>query len=137
MPLQNSVSETLATTQHWMRLIRQLDNRELLPHRLSVDTLIFLARTLAMYKADALYDGEMRAVRELMFWWIQRLLVAQGLARLRTFRRHAKVLLPQLTDELEHWIRQALLARQIGYPLTHAHISVLFQDAFAEVEHVA
>ena len=120
-----------------MRLIRQLDNKELLPHRLSVDTLIFLARALAMYKTDALYASEMRAVRELMFWWIERLLIAQGLARLRTFRRHAKVLLPQLTDELEHWIRQALLARQIGYPLTHAHISVLFQDAFAEVEHVA
>ena len=90
-----------------------------------------------MYNTNALYAGEMKAVRELMFWWIQRLLIAQGLARLRTFRRHAKVFLPQLTDELEHWIRQALLARQIGYPLTHAHIRVLFQDAFAEVEHVA
>lgn len=88
-----------------------------------------------MYKSGALYDGEMKAVRDLMVCWIERLLVAQG-SRLRTFRTHARVLLPQLTDELEHWIRQALLARQIGYPLTHAHISVLFQDAFAEVEHV-
>lgn len=90
-----------------------------------------------MYKRNALYDGEMKAVRDMMVCWIERLLVAQGLARLRTFRKHAKVLLPHLIDELEHWIRQELLSRQIGYPLTHAHISVLFQDAFAEVEHVA
>ena len=136
MPLQNSASETLATTQHWMRYIQRLDNGELLPHRLPVDTLIFLARVLAMYRSDALYDGEMKGVRELMYRWIERLLIAQGLARFRTFQKHWKVLLPALTDELEHWIRQALLARQIGYPLTHAHISVLFQDAFSEVEHV-
>jgi hypothetical protein len=137
MPLQNSASDTLATTQHWMRLIRQRDNSELLPHRLPVDTLIFLARVLAMYDTNSLYDGEMKAVRELMYRWIERLLIAQDLARLRTFRRHWKVLLPQLTDELEHWIRQALLERQIGYPLTHAHITVLFQDAFAETKDVA
>lgn len=92
MPLQNSTSETLATTQHWMRLIRQRDNSELLPHRFSIDTLVFLARVLVMYRTDALYAGEMRAVRELMSWWIERLLVAQDAARLRTFRRHAKVL---------------------------------------------
>jgi hypothetical protein len=137
MPLQNSESETYATTKHWMRLIRQRDDSELLPHRLHVDMLVFLARVLAMYNTNSLYDGEMRAVRELMYWWIERLLITQGLARLRTFRRQWKVLLPQLTDELEHWIRQALLERQIGYPLTHAHISVLFQDAFDEAKDVA
>lgn len=136
MPLRNADSETVATTQHWMRLIQRLRNNELLPHRLSVDILIFFARALAMYKSGALYDGEMKAVRDLMVCWIERLLVAQGLARLRTFRAHVKVLLPQLTDELEHWIRQALLARQIDYPLTHAQLSVLFLDAFADVEHV-
>jgi hypothetical protein len=140
MPLQNSSSETLATTQHWMRHIQRLADGELLPHRLPVDTLIFLARVLAMYRTDALYDGEMKGVRELMYRWIERLLIKQGKqapTRMRTFRKHWKVLLPQLTDELEHWIGQALLARQIGYPLTHAQISVLFLDAFSEVEHPA
>ena len=137
MPLQNSASETLATTQHWMRYIQELDNSELLPHRLRVDILIFLARVLAMYRTDALYDGEMKGVRELMYRWIERLLMAQGLARMRIFRRRWRVLLPQLTDELEHWIRQELLSRQIGYPLTHANISVLFLDAFTEVEQTA
>jgi hypothetical protein len=137
MPLQNSASDTLATTQHWMSLISQRDNSELLPHRLHVEMLVFLARVLAMYNTNSLYDGEMKAVRELMYRWIERLLIAQGLARLRTFRRQWKVLLPQLTDELEHWIRQALLERQIGYPLTHAHINVLFQDAFDEAKDVA
>lgn len=90
-----------------------------------------------MYNKNSLYDGEMKAVRELMYWWIGRLLIAQGFERLQTFRRHWKVLLPQLTDELEHWIRQALLERQTGYPLTHAHISVLFQDAFDEARDAA
>lgn len=137
MPLQNSASETLATTQHWMRYIQRLSDSELLPHRLPVDTLIFLARVLAMYKTDALYDGEMKGVRELMYRWIELLLLKQSPTRMRTFRKRWKVLLPQLTDELEHWIRQALLSRQIGYPLTHAHISVLFLDAFAGVEHAA
>lgn len=137
MPLQNSASETLATTRHWMRYLQELDNSELLPHRLRVDILIFLARVLAMYRTDALYDGEMKGVRELMYRWIERLLMAQGLARMRIFRRQWRVLLPQLTDELEHWIRQELLSRQIGYPLTHANISVLFLDAFTEVEQTA
>jgi len=137
MPLQNSASETLATTQHWMRYIQELDNSELLPHRLRVDILIFLARVLVMYRTDALYDGEMKGVRELMYRWIERLLMAQGLARVKIFRRRWRVLLPQLTDELEHWIRQELLSRQIGYPLTHANISVLFLDAFTEVEQTA
>lgn len=137
MPLQNSTSETLATTKHWMHLIERLDSKELLPHRLPVDTLIFLARTLAMYNGNALYAGEMKAVRDLMSSWVGRLLVAQGLERLQIFQKHAKVLLPQLTDELEHWIRQALLSRQIGYPLTHAHISVIFLDAFTDVEFTA
>jgi hypothetical protein len=117
-----------------MRFILRSGNSELLPHRLPVDTLIFLARVLAMYKSDALYAGEMKGVRELMYCWIERLLIAQGLARMRIFRRQWRVLLPQLTDELEHWIRQELLSRQIGYPLTHANIRVLFLDAFAEVE---
>ena len=137
MPLQNSASQTLATTQHWMRLIQRVDDRELLPHRLPVDTLIFLAKVLAMYKSDALYAGEMKGVRELMYCWIERLLVAQRLVRLETFRKHWKILLPQLTDELEHWIRQELLSRQIGYPLTHANIKVMFVEAFTAIEHAA
>jgi hypothetical protein len=86
-----------------------------------------------MYRSDALYATEMKAVRELMFCWIERLLIAQGLARFRIFRRNSRVLLPRLMDELEHWIRQELLSRQIGYPLTHAHISALFHEAFTEV----
>lgn len=132
----STVSDTLATSQHWKRQIEQLDGKDLLPHRLRVDALIFLARALAMYRANALYDGEMRGVEELMLSWIERLLEAQDMARIHTFRTHAKVLLPQLTDELEHWIRQALLSRQIGYPLTKAHMSVLFLEAFNEVDHV-
>lgn len=131
------MTETLATSQHWKRLIEQLDGRELLPHRLRVDVQIFLARALAMYRSNALYAGEAKAVRELMLCWIERLLVAQNMARLQTFRKHVKVMLPQLTDELEHWIRQALLSRQIGYPLTNAHMNALFLEAFNEVEHVA
>lgn len=137
MQPQNSASQTLATTQHWMRLIQRVENSELLPHRLPVDTLIFLAKVLAMYKGDALYAGEMKGVRELMYCWIQRLLIAQGLVHLETFRTHWKILLPQLTDELEHWIRQELLSRQIGYPLTHANIKVLFLEAFSGIEHAA
>lgn len=132
-----TVSDTLATSQHWKRLIEQLDGKELLPHRLRVDALIFLARALAMYRANALFEGEMRAVEELMLSWIERLLEAQNLARTPTFRAHVQILLPQLTDELEHWIRQALLSRQIGYPLTKAHMSALFFEAFNEIEHVA
>ena len=120
-----------------MRLIQRVENSELLPHRLPVDTLIFLAKVLAMYKSDALYAGEMKGVRELMYCWIERLLIAQGLVRLETFRTRSKILLPQLTDELEHWIRQELLSRQIGYPLPHANIRVLFLEAFAGIEHAA
>ena len=124
----------LVTSQHWKYIIERLANAELLPHQLSVDALIFLARALEMNRCGALYAGEIKAVRELMYCWIERLLVAQGLARLRPFRRHAKVLFPQLRDELESWVHQALLSRQIGYPLTTARMSGLFQEAFAEVE---
>lgn len=137
MPLQNSASQTLATTQHWMRLIQRIGDIELLPHRLPVDTLIFFAKVLAMYKSNALYAGEMKGVRELMYCWIERLLIAQGRMRLETFRTRWKILLPQLTDELEHWIHQELLSRQIGYPLTHANIKVLFLEAFTGIEHAA
>ena len=129
-----SPSTTLATSQHWKHVIERLDNTDLLPHRLSVDALIFLARALEMNRCGALYANEITAVRDLLVCWIERLLVAQGLARLRPFRRRAKVLLPLLTDELERWIHKALLSRQIGYPLTQTHMGGLFQEAFAEVE---
>jgi len=124
----------LATSQHWKYVIERLDNTELLPHRLSVDALVFLARALEMNRSGALYANEIKAVRELMFCWIERLLVAQGLARLRRFRSHPGVLYPQLTDELERWVHQALVSRQIGYPLNHARMGALFQDAFAGIE---
>lgn len=125
----------LATSRHWKYVIERLDNTELLPHRLSVDALVFLARALEMNRSGALYANEIKAVRELMFCWIERLLVAQGLARLRRFRSHPEVLYPQLTDELERWVHQALVSRQIGYPLNHARMGALFQDAFAGIEH--
>lgn len=137
MASKTTTSETSATSAHWKQLIEQLNGRELLPHRMRVEMLIFLARALAMYRGNALYSGETEAVRELMLCWIERLLIAQGMARMQTFRRHVRVLLPQLTDELEHWVRQALLSRQIGYPLTNAHMSALFFEAFNEVEHAA
>jgi len=124
----------LATSQHWKYVIERLDNTELLPHRLSVDALIFLARALAMNRSGALYANEIKALRELMFCWIERLLVAQGLTRLRRFRTHAGALFPLLADELERWVHQALLSRQIGYPLNHARMGALFQDAFTDIE---
>lgn len=136
MSTKVSTYDTIATSQHWKSLIEQLNGRDLLPHRLRVDTQIFLARALAMHRTDALYPEEAKAVRELMVCWIEQLLAAQDIARLSTFRKHSKVLLPQLTDELEHWLRQALLSRQIGYPLTNAHMSALFLEAFNEVQHV-
>jgi hypothetical protein len=136
MSTKVSTYDTIATSQHWKRLIEQLNGRDLLPHRLRVDAQIFLARALAMYRTDALYADEAKAVRELMVCWIEQLLTAQDITRLPTFRKHLKVLLPQLTDELEHWLRQALLSQQIGYPLTNAHMNALFLEAFNEVQHV-
>lgn len=137
MPSNANPSETVATSQHWKHLIQRLDNNELLPHRFRVDALVFLARALAMYKCDALYAAEMKAVRELMFCWIERLLVAQGFARLHVFRRNTAALLLPMMSELEHWVHQELLSRQIGYPLPNAQMSALFGEAFSAVEHVA
>jgi hypothetical protein len=90
-----------------------------------------------MYRSNALYDVDVKAVDELMLCWIERLLVSQNMARINIFRKHSSVLLPQLTEELEHWIRQALISRQIGYPLTNAHMNALFYEAFNEVGHDA
>lgn len=127
------MSETKLATVQWMGRIERLDNRDLLPHRMPVDMQIFLVRLLAMGQGGALYQSEEKALRELIHVWIERLLEAQDRSRVAVFRKHAAVLLPRLSDELEHWIRQDLVARFIGYPLTHAHIKALFKEAFDEL----
>lgn len=86
-----------------------------------------------MRDGGALYQGELKASRELMQRWVERLLHKQNPGRVAVFRKNSAVMLPKMADELEHWLHLDLVSRLIGYPLTRSRISILFKSAFDEL----
>lgn len=117
---------------HWKAEFLHRQGDELMPKQLPVEVLIRIARCMAKYKDGALDRFEMEGTWDLLTFWIEKLLDAQHPDRLALFQKKHDILLPDLVDELDLWIRLELVSRQIGYPIYSITITGLFESQFKQ-----
>lgn len=119
---------------HWKDSFRNMSPEHLLPIHQRPDTLLYIARNMAMYKDGDLECEEMKGLWDVLDCWISRILDAQDQARLALYKAHSELVLPALADEMDLWIRYEIVSRQIGYPVYKLTLATIFKDQFEMFE---
>ena len=120
------------TALHWKAELLHRAGPDLLPGRMPIEVLIHVARNMAMYKDGALDRFEMAGVWDFLRFWVDKLLNAQHEDRRQALQDNPEVLLVQLVEELDVWVRLELVSRLVGYPLYSITISELFRTQIAD-----
>ena len=116
--------------RHWMEDFEKLESSRLLPSDVPLELLISVARSLAQYRDGSLDETDASGTWELLKVWIGRILLAQDASRYAIFKKHSDHLLAGLAEELELWVQQELITRQVGHPTYEVKLGTIFVDQF-------